>query len=832
VPEQVQFIEHLLVFSVSLGSTIMLQAIRYTIRSLRRTPGFTIAALVCLALGVGATAAIFSVVNAVVLRPLPYPDSNRLVRIYTEFPNFPNGGLHKFWMSDSEVFDLQKSAKSFDLIGASATAGVNLAGLNRPTRVNATLVSAEIPKILGVHPLMGRLISKQDDAPGAPAVVMLSYGLWQRVFAGDKQLIGKETTLNNAKATIIAVMPPGFAFPPGQTDATDVWSALQLDPAHVNPGGHNYDVLGRLAPGVTVAQARAEMAVLVAHWGLSASPNHHTFTPKDHYPSLYLFHDEVVGGVRTAMVLLLGAVVLVLMIACVNVMNLLLARSESRQREIAVRRAVGASTFDLAKQFVVEGLILALTGSLLGVGVAVGSLRIIQAANAGSIPRATEIALDVPVLLFTLAVSALIAVLFGLAPFLHVSAIRVFETLKSASGRSSSGISSRRFRNALIIAQMSMAFILLAGADLMIQSFWKLQQVDPGFNPKGLLTFDLSLSSDAYRKQGSRVSFWSNLQQRLQAIPGVVSVTLASDLPPVRREVDNDTEIEGFVPVPNGPIQNVAFYQATGNHFFETLGARLIEGRLPDSGDENEASPGVVINATMARTFWPHQSAIGHRIRPGTTVWCRVVGVVADIKNAGVEKPAGTELFYSYKLDAPTNFNVVIKTAGDPLKLAGAARSVVASLDSTLPLAKVRTMEDVIAAATTRPRFLTLILGMFSMLALCLAAVGIYGVISYSVEQRTSEFGIKMALGAQPVRVLRQVIGQGLSLSLLGIAIGMAGAFLLYHLLAGMLFGISGNDPSASLVAVAVLIVVSTVAALLPGLRAMRVQPVKALRYE
>lgn len=309
-------------------------------------------------------------------------------------------------------------------------------------------------------------------------------------------------------------------------------------------------------------------------------------------------------------------------------------------------------------------------------------------------------------------------------------------------------------------------------------------------------------------------------------------MTLAGDLPPLRREVDNDTDIEGFVPVPNGPIQNVAFYQATGNRFFETLGARLIDGRLPDSRDENENSPGLVINATMARTFWPHQSAIGHRIRPGTKVWCRVVGVIADIRNAGVDKPVGTEIFYSYSLDAPLTFSVVIKTAGDPLSLTGSARKVVASLDPTLPLAKVRTMEDVIAASTTRPRFLTLVLGMFSILALCLAAVGIYGVISYSVAQRTTEFGIKMALGAQRQRVIRQVMGQGLALSLLGIAIGIIGALLLSRFLEGMLFGTSKTDPSALVVTACMLTVVSALAAFLPALRAMRVEPLEALHYE
>ena len=811
----------------------MIQTLRYTVRSLLRTPSFTIAALICLALGIGATSAIFSIVNAVVLRPLQYPESSRLVRIYTEFPTFPGGGLHKFWVSDAEVFDIRKSAKSFESIGASYTTGANLAGLNQPTRVTATFVSAELPKLLGVKPLMGHLVTKQDDAPGAPAVVMLSYGVWRSVFASDPNIIGKETAFNNARATIIAVMPQGFGFPPAQGDPTDVWTAIQLDPDHVSPGGHNFDVLGRLAPGVTLVQAREEMARLVARWGDAASPNHHVFTPKDHYVSMYSFYDEVVGGVRKAMLILLGAVIFVLLIACVNVANLLLARSESRQREIAVRRAIGASTSDLARQFVIEGLVLSLIGAALGLFVAFGSLHLVEAANSGSIPRASEIEMNLPVLLFTVAVSLLIGVLFGLAPFIHVSAIRVFETLKAASGRSSSSAASQRFRRVLVVAQMAMAFALLAGASLMVRSFWKLQQVNPGFNPNGILTFSIALPNATYKDQTAIERFWSDLQDRLNRLPGVLSATIAGGVPPLRREVDNDTMIENFVKVPNGPIENVAYYQAMGDRFFQTLGARLIDGRWPDSRDENKDAPGVLVNVAMARTFWPHQSAIGRRVRPGGAKgWCTIVGVVADIKNAGVDKPVGTELFFSYRLYAPSDFDVVIKTSGDPLRLSGAARNAVTSIDASLPLAKVRTMDDVVASATLRPRFLTLILGMFSLLALSLATVGIYGVVAYSVEQRTAEFGIKMALGAEPRRLLLQVLGQGLTLGLIGVAIGVSGALLLTRFLEGMLFGVSKSDPSALAVTAVVLTLATIAASFLPALKAMRVEPVRALRYE
>ncbi len=808
--------------------------LRHTVRSLLRTPTFTVAALICLALGIGATSAIFSIVNAVVLRPLPYHDSGALVRLYTEFPTFPNGGLHKFWVSEPEVFDL-KAAKSFQAIGAWATTGATIAGQSRPLRVTTTFVSADLPKLLDAKPLLGHLVTKQDDIPGAPPVVTLSYGLWQRAFAGDPDIVGRDTYLNNAKARIIAVMPRGFVFPPGQTDESEAWSALQLDPKSTNRGGHNYNVLGRLRPGVTLAQARDEMSRLVARWGETASPNYHAFNPRNHPVSMYPFYDEVVGGVRKSMLMLLGAVVFVLLIACVNVANLLLARSESRQREIAIRRAIGASTGHLLKQFITEGVLLSFIGAALGGALAYASLGLIRTANSGSIPRADEIHLDFRVLAFTLAVAVLTGVLFGLAPFIHVSAIRVYDTLKASSGRSSATIASNRFRRALVIAQMAMAFLLVAGAGLMVRGFWKLQQVNPGFNPSHLLTFSINLPEATYKSQAEAQRFWTAAQEHLAQLPGVRSVTMMNGLPPLRPENDNDTDIEGFVKTPGGPIQNVAYYQIAGDRFFETMGARLIAGRFLEPRDGNTNTPGVVINAAMARTFWPHESAIGRRVRPyrrGLKLWCTVVGVVADLKNGGIDKPAGTELFIPYRLSAGSEPDIVLRTSGDPLSVAAEARRVIASIDPTLAVAKLRTMDDAISAATSRPRFLTLILGMFSVLALLLATVGIYGVISYSVEQRMSEFGIRMALGAEPRRLLIQVIGQGLALGLIGILLGVGGAVLLTRSLEGLLFGVSRFDPASFILTAAILIAATIAASFLPALRAMRTEPVQALRYE
>lgn len=808
--------------------------LRYTVRSLLRTPTFTVASLICLALGIGATTAIFSIVDAVILRPLPYRNSNRLVRIYTEFPTFPNGGLHKFWVSEPEVFDLKKAAKSFESIGAWYTTNTNIAGLTQPLRVTTTLVTADLPKLLKAKPLMGHLITKEDDVPGAAPVLMLSYGLWQRAFGGNPNVIGTETYGDGVKARIIAVMPRGFVFPPGQSDETEAWTALQLDPKSTNRGGHNFNVLGRLRPGITLAQARDEMSRLVAHWGEAASPNYHAFNPRTHPVSMYPFYDEVVGGVRRSMLMLLGAVVFLLLIACVNVANLLLARSEARQREIAIRRAVGASTGHLIKQFITEGLLLSFVGAALGGALAYGSLGLIVSMNSGSIPRANEVHLDWQILVFTLAVSIFTGVLFGLAPFIHVSAIRVYETLKASSGRSSATARSNRFRTVLVVAQMAMAFLLVAGAGLMVRGFWKLQQVNPGFNASHLLTFGVNLPKASYKDQAARQRFWREAEQGLSQLPGARSVTMMAGLPPLRPENDDDTDIEGFVKTPGGPIENVAYYQAAGDRLFETLGARLIEGRFLEPRDGDKRTPGVVINAAMARTFWPHQSAIGRRVRPGggQGVWCTVVGVVADIKNGGIDKPAGTEIFFPYQLAARSEPNIVIRTSGNPLSLAREARNVINGIDPSLPVVKVRTMEDVLAAATSRPRFLTLILSMFSILALALATVGIYGVISYSVEQRTSEFGIRMALGAEPRGLLLQVVRQGLVLGLIGIGIGVAGAMLLTSSLEGLLFGVSRFDPSSFVATAAVLTAATVIASFLPALRAMRIEPVQALRYE
>jgi predicted permease len=808
------------------------QNIRYTLRSLLRSPSFSIAALLCLALGIGATSVIFSIVNAVVLRPLPYRQPDRLARIYTEFPDFPNGGLLRFWVSEPEVFDL-KTAKSYQAIGAYATDGVNLSTATDPIRVTAAFVNAEGLSTLGIAPENGRLFTPEEDRPGVPPVILLSHRLWQRAYAGDPDILNKDVFLAGVKCRVIGIMPKSFIFPPGETDAAEAWTPLQLNPASENRGGHNYNVFGRLKDGVTLQQARQEMGGLVAHWGEAGSPMNHVFSPAHHPVVMYDFYDETVRGVRKAMLLLLGAVVFVLLIACVNVANLLLARSEGRQREIAVRRALGANTPQLLAQFTVEGVVLSLAGALLGLILAFGGLRLILNTGAGSIPRADEVALDWRVLLFTLGVSIASGVVFGLAPLVQVSALRLFDTLKAASGRSSSTNTSNQFRRVLVVVEMTMAFVLLAGAGLMVRGFWRLQQVNVGFNPHGVLTARIELPESSYKTHASQQQFWQRLAGQLNQAPGVTGASLASGLPPFRRPNENDTDIEGFVKVPNGPIQSVNFYQTVTPQYFETIGARLMEGRWFDQHDGPARS--VIVNQTMANTFWPHQSAIGHRVKPGTKEWYTVVGVVADIKNAGADRPTGTELFVPYNnanvggTDSPY---ILVRTRGNPAQLANAVREAVRSLDPGLPVAKVRIMEDVVAAASSRPRFLTLILGLFSVLALVLAAVGIYGVISYSVAQRTTEFGIKIALGAEPGVLLRQVLQQGMLLGVAGMVVGTVVAFFLTQFVEGLIFGVSGLDMTSLGATAAVLALATLAACYVPAARAMRTEPIQALRYE
>ncbi|HEY1341080.1 MAG TPA: ABC transporter permease [Bryobacteraceae bacterium] len=814
----------------------LLQDVRYGLRLLAKNPSFTAAAVLCLGLGIGITTAIFSVVNAVLLRPLPYAQPQRLVRIFTEFPTFPNGGLRHFWVSAPEYLDLKRDTRSFDMIEGWVNGGVNLAGTSEPVRAQASNVTGGIFQMLGAAPLFGRLLSPDDDRPGVPATAVLSFGLWQRAYGGDRGVIGRDIRLNGNPCTVVGVMPPGFAFPPGELDAPELWTPLQIDPARPgNRGGHFLFVLGRLRSGVSIEQAVAEMQRYVKHQGDTTARNTHAFRPDLHPIVLAGFQDEVVRGVRRAMLVLLGAVGFVLLIACVNVANLLLARSESRRREIAVRAAIGAGLTKLLRQFVVEGILLSLAGAAFGMLLAFGGLRLLVATNAGSIPRVEEIGMHWQVLIFALAVSIATGVAFGLTPLLHMRPSTLHDTLKAGSGRSTSAAATNRFRAVLVASELALALVLLIGAGLMVKAFWKLQEVNSGFDPDHVLSMRLSLPTTAYTDETATRNFWDALNTQVNTLPGVVAASMGSGLPPTRPINANDTAIENFVPTPGGPLQNIDYWNFVGGRYFETIGARLIEGRFLTDADGPGATPVVVVNQTMARTYWPKESALGHRVRTSSnTPWRAIVGVVADIKNAGLDRATGTELYIPYRQSgSPTRTAyLLVRTKGDPMSMANAVRAQIRGLDRALPISNLRTMDEVMSISRSRPRFLTLLLTLFSSLSLALAALGIYGVISYSVAQRTNEIGIRMALGAQSGDVLRLVGAAGLRLAAAGTIAGAIGAFALTRFLSGLLFGVSSVDAVTFAAMAATLVAVTMLACYIPARRAAKVDPLIALRYE
>ena len=814
------------------------QDIQFALRMMRKNMGFTTAAVLCLMLGIGATTGIFTVVNAVLLQPLPYSHPEQLIRIYTEFPTFPNGGLHRFWTSGPEFLDLRRDTHSWASLDAWITAGANLAGKTQPVRVTAAYVSGGLLETLAVTPVKGRLISQSDDAPGAPVVADISFGTWQSVFANDPNVVGRETYLDGLKCTIIGVMPKGFQFPPGEQEPAQIWTALQLDPVKPgNRGGHNYFLLGRLKPGVSAAAAQGELASLVQSYGEKKVPKVHSFDPKNHTIVSFPLQAEVVSSVRPALLMLLGAVVFVLLIASVNVANLLLARAEARRREIAIRGALGASLVRLARQFVTEGILLALCGGILGVALSFGGVRLVQLTNAGGIPRADEITMDWRVLVFTLGTSVITGILFGLAPLAPLLVSGISESLKDTAGSTTAAAGAQIFRRVLVAGELAMALVLLIGCGLMVRAFWKLQEVHTGLNADNVITMHVSLPSGTYTDAAKITDFWTRLDGRLADLPGVQSAALVSGLAPMRPPNMNDTDIEGFVPAEGGPIQNVDFYQAVSKDYFATMGIRLMDGRLFDGRDVQGAPDAVIINKTMAMTFWPNQNAVGRRVRPGGAKdWSTIVGIVDDVKNAGLDRPAGTEIYLPYRQPGgagSSDMYVVMRAqAGDPRSLAGGVREQLNEIDPSLPLADVRLMEDVLTRAQARPRFLTLLLTLFSGAALAIATVGIYGVVSYSVARRTKEFGLRMVLGAQGGDVLGLVMKQGAGMVAFGIAVGLATAFALTRLMASLLFGVTATDIPTFVSVTIILFGVALAACYIPARRATRVDPIQTLRYE
>jgi putative ABC transport system permease protein len=817
--------------------TTLLQDLRYAVRLLLRTPGFTLLAALTLALGIGANAAIFSVINAVLLAPLPYAAPDRLAIVYSQFPTM---SFNRFWTSAPEFLELRQKSRSFEELGAYATGAANITGGDEPVRVRVARVSAGLFSVLGVQPAMGRTFTAKEDLPNTEPMLVLSHELWRRAFGADRGVIGQRVQVDGVDRTVIGVMPAGFDVGEERIEA---WAPLALDPA--NPGGrasHYLYMVGKLKPGVNVEQARSELAGLVLRWK-DELPDTHVPSPDGHPLVIQPLLDDMVGSVRPKMWLLMGAVGLVLLIACANVANLLLARAEARQKEIAVRTALGAQRGRLLRQFLTESIVLSLFGGALGLLLATWGVRAIVATNPESLPRVREIGIDGRVLLFTLGVAIVTGVLFGLAPAMHARASVMFAALKEGSQRSTAGAGRQFLRRALVISEVALAATLVIVGGLLIRSFWLLQQVDPGFDAKNVLTFQIALPDARYPEEPQVVACYQRLVDRLRVLPGVESAAAAWGLPPKRDLLANDTEFEGVPEPPNGPVQNVDYWQFVSHDYLETLKIPIVNGRgfLPSDA---AGTPGVVlVNETTAKLFWPGKDPLGRRLRaPGPDdaplPWLSVVGVVKDVKQAGLEAKTGTEVYFLQSQmpvtlgGASDDMYLLLRTAGDPLSLVSQVRREVRALDPGLPLADVRSLERVVFESVAQPRFITSMALLFAVVALALAAVGTYGVLSYSVEQRTQEIGVRMALGAQGRQVLGMVLAQGAGLVMVGLVLGVVLALALRRLLAGMLFGVAATDPTIFASVVVVLAAVSLIACYLPARRATRISPLVALRYE
>lgn len=804
--------------------------VRHAMRGLLRAPGFALVTILTLALGIGANTAIFSVLNGVLLQPLPYEEPGELVYLTSAFPTM---GFDEFWVSPPEYMELQERTRSFEVIGAFRENEISVGGGEQPRRVTGAFATAELFDALDVQPASGRWYTEEEDQPGS-SVVVLSHELWTRAFGGEPGLIGQAVQVNGATRTVIGIAPEGFDL---ADNDIQVWVPMELDRSNrSNRGSHYLNLVGRLNAGVSLEQASGELDQLVARWS-EENPGVHVPSADNHPLALESLQDQVVGDIRDPLVLLMGAVGLILLIACANVANLLLARAEVRQKEVSVRVALGAGRGRLLQQFLTEGVLLSVLGGVFGVVAAWLFLGALQASGSGDIPRLQEVGLNGTVLAFSAAVAVVTGILFGLAPARHLAGAAPARALRDG-GRGSTG-GGKRLRSLLVVAEMGLALILVIGSGLLIRSFQALTEVDPGFEPSNALTFELYLPPGDYPGPTDVLAFHQELEASLEGVPGVMDAVRMDGLPPVRALNANDTEFENLERTPDGPAHNVDYYNTVSVDYLEAMGIEVVQGR----GFEDQdllGRPTALVNETLARTFFPGESVIGRRLRPccGDMVpWLEVVGVVEDVKQGGLDAPTGTELYFLHDAVAQAGFNarsmhVLLRTEVPPASLTPAVREAVWALDATLPVDEVRSMEEVLADARARPRFLTQLLGLFGGLALVLAAVGTYGVMSYSVEQRMREMGIRIALGAEAGRVRGMILKDGLGVAAIGLGVGLLGAWALSGVMESVLYGVDATD-LVTFVSVPLLLAgVAAVASWIPALRATRVDPVEVLKEE
>jgi putative ABC transport system permease protein len=799
----------------------LMKDVRYGIRMLTRNPAFTAVAVIALALGIGANAAIFSVVNAVLLRPLPFADPDRLMVLReTKLPQFP-----EFSVAPANFMEWQKQNTVFERMAAFQNSAYNLIGVGEPERLQGMRVSDGFLAMLGVQPARGRDFLPEEDQPGHNQVVIISDGLWQRRFGGDPNILNQAITLNGNSYTVVGIMPADFRF---GGSATDIWSPTAFDAkAAQQHGSHYVAVIGRLRPGVSVEQARAEMSAIaerlaaqypdqLAGWNVKVVP----------------MLEFTVRSIKLALYVLMGAVLFVLLIACVNVANLLLARAASRQKEVAIRTALGAGRRRIVRQLLTESVILAIVGGTVGLFLAIWGKDVLLALAPEDLPRVREASLDARVLVFTIGITLLTGVIFGLVPALQASKPNLNETLKDAGRGSTEGGRRHLLRSILVVVEVATALVLLVAAGLMIKSFWRLQHVDPGFNSDHALMAKVALPSKKYATPEQQIAFFNELLEKVSRLPGVEAAGASVVLP-----MDDDYvlgfDVEGRPPVP-GEDESTNYYSVTPD-YFKAMGIPLRQGRLFDDRDQKNSPRVIIINESMARRLFPDENPVGKRIyltQGKEKIYREVVGVVGDVKQYGLDQTTPLE---SYEPFAQQPFNamaLVVRAGGDPTQLSAAIRGEVLSIDKEQPVSSIKPLTALVSSSISQQRFAMLLLGVLAAVALLLAAVGIYGVMSYSVTQRTHEIGIRLALGASSRDILRLVVGHGLMLTLVGVVAGLGAAFLLMKIMATLLFGVSATDFATFVIFSASLTVVALAACLVPARRALRVDPMVALRYE
>ncbi len=805
--------------------------IRYGFRTLSKTPGLTAAAILTLSLGIGANSAIFSVIDAILIRPLAYTDSGNLVLVYG---NRPDKGVHRLPVAPPDFLDFQKRSQSFDQIAAIRSQPSVLTGRDLPERIEATAVSPVLFELLGLKPKLGRLFARDEDQAAKSGVVILSDGLWRRRFGGEASVLGSPLILSGRSFTVIGVAPEKFRL---LDQPSDLWIPYSPDPEELAPlkrGYRSLTVLAHLRPGVTRAQAETEVQA-VARRIAAENPQ----TNAGYGAEVVPLKEQMVGDIRPTLWTLLAAVGFVLLIGCANVANLMLARAGTREKEIAVRTSLGANPGRLVAQLLTESVVLAVIGGLAGLLLAYWVTPVLVKLAPASIPRADEIAVNWRVLLFTLGISVGTGIVFGLAPALLAVSSDLNSILKT-SGRGTTGHRTRsRTRDALVVSEIAACVALLIGAGLLIRSFERLADVNPGFRTDHLLTMQIALPETRY--SGMKIAqFYRQLLERVQKLPGVAAAGVSRFLPLGGGDASANFQIAGQ---PAGAIadQPRAKFRATSEAYFSAVGIPLLEGRLFDRTDGENTPKVVIINDLARRRYWPNEDPIGKRIQAGfdETNWATIIGVVGNVRHAGLDAEVNPETYYHYLQIPPDVMNfaegtmaLVLRTRGDPAELSTAVRNELRAIDPNQPVFNVRTMTEVVSGSVAAPRFRTVLVGIFASLALLLAAIGLYGVMAYSVTQRVNELGVRAALGAQPGDILKLVVGHGVRLALVGIALGVLLALAGTRIIARLLFGVTSLDPLTFAVTCAVMLAVAALASFVPALRASRVDPASALRTE